>query len=68
MSDDDLRRYALDSKRQHDPALQAEQSDDAWPDRCALCHYTRHPCDVFELATIVLDLLERDRPDVEGPT
>lgn len=55
---DDLRRFALDEQRLHDPA---QQGADAWPDRCMHCHYTRHPCDVYELATIVLTLLDEGR-------
>ena len=56
---DQVRRYALDEQRLHDPA---QQGTDAWPDRCSHCHYTRHPCDVYELATIVLALIDREAP------
>jgi hypothetical protein len=55
LTDDELRAYALDSQAQHDPSKQ----DDNPYERCAHCHYTRHPCDVFDLATAVLQLLDR---------
>ena len=54
-TDDELRQFALEEARLHDPA----QQDDNPYDRCAHCHYTRHPCSVFELAQIVLALLDR---------
>lgn len=56
---DDLRRFALDCQQQHDPA---QQEDNPY-DRCALCHFTRHPCDVYDLATAVLWLLDEGRTD-----
>ena len=64
-SDDALRRYALETQRMHDPAQQGDviASIEPFPGRCALCHYTRHPCDVYELASVVLALLDRGRPD-----
>jgi hypothetical protein len=58
-NDDELRRYALDEQRLHDPANQ----DGNNYERCEHCHYTRHPCDVHELATAVLFLLDRGRTD-----
>ena len=58
-SDDDIRRYALYSQRQHDPDRQRGNSYA----RCMHCHYTRHPCDVYDLATTVLMLLDRGRTD-----
>lgn len=60
-NDDQLRRYALDEQRLHDPEQQDQSA--AFPNRCAHCHYTRHPCDVHELATAVLWLLDRGRTD-----
>jgi hypothetical protein len=57
-NDDELRRYALDEQRLHDPANQDHNYE-----RCEHCHYTRHPCDVYELATAVLYLLDRGRTD-----
>lgn len=60
-SRDDLRRYALVTQRQHTPE---NQGKDHWPNRCALCHYTSHPCDVYDLATAVLWLLDDGRTDV----
>jgi len=54
-TDDELRSYALDSLKLHDPKLQEGNGYD----RCEHCHYTRHPCDVYELAQIVLSLLAR---------
>lgn len=32
--------------------------------RCMHCSYTRHPCSTYELATIILALLDRGRTDV----
>ena len=59
MTDDELRRYALGSMKLHDPA----QQEGNGYERCEHCHYTRHPCDVYELAQIVLALLDRGRTD-----
>ena len=58
-SRDDLRRYALDEQRMHDPVKQAHGYD-----RCEYCHYTRHPCSVHDLATAVLWLMDEGRTDV----
>lgn len=55
---DDMRRFALDEQRLHDPA---QQGLDAWPNRCALCNYTRDPCSTYDLATMVLALLDEGR-------
>lgn len=57
-SRDDLRRYAIYAQRQHNPAFQKNGYD-----RCEHCHYTRHPCDVYDLATAVLWLLDDGRTD-----
>lgn len=38
----------------HDPALQEGNAYE----RCALCHYTRHPCDVHDLACLALQQRE----------
>ena len=46
---------AIEAQQAHDPAQQVDNGYE----RCALCSYTRHPCDVYELATIVLTLLGR---------
>ena len=59
MTDDDLRRFALEEQSLHDPSKQEGNGYE----RCAHCHYTRHPCSTYELATAVLQLLDRDRPD-----
>lgn len=56
--DDALRREALDAQRRHDPV---NQGTDFWPNRCAICHYTHHPCETYDLATTVLMLLDRGR-------
>jgi len=53
--DDDLRGFALEAQLQHDPT----QQDGNPYKRCEHCHYTRHPCDVYDLATAVLALLDR---------
>jgi hypothetical protein len=57
-TDDQLRRYALDEQRLHNPKNQGHNYE-----RCEHCHYTRHPCDVYELASCVLFLLDRGRTD-----
>jgi hypothetical protein len=59
---DELRRFALGAQQQHDPA---QQGDNPY-ERCEHCHYTRHPCDTYELATAVLQLLDSGRPDGPG--
>jgi hypothetical protein len=59
LTDDQLRRYALDTQAMHDPAKQEGHNYE----RCEHCHYTRHPCDAYDLATAVLQLLDRGRPD-----
>ena len=59
LTDDELRRYALDEQRLHDPARQEGNPYE----RCELCHYTRHPCSTHDLATAVLQLLDRGRTD-----
>ena len=59
LTDDELRRYALETQLLHDPSRQENNPYG----RCALCHYTRHPCEVYELATAVLQLLDRGAPD-----
>lgn len=52
---DARRRAALVVLRDaHDPALQPHTYD-----RCALCSYTRHPCDVHELTDELLGLYDR---------
>ena len=62
MSDDDLRLFAQATLNDHTPA---NQGDNPY-ERCALCHYTRHPCDPYDLAAAVLWLL--DRYDTESVT
>jgi hypothetical protein len=59
LTDDELRRHALEIQMMHDPRKQENNPYG----RCALCHYTRHPCEVFELATAVLQLIDRGAPD-----
>ena len=54
MSMDELRQYATFAMAQHDPA----QQEGNGYNRCEHCHYTRHPCDVYELASAVLRLLD----------
>lgn len=55
-SDDEIRRFATGARDQHDPT---KQGDVGFPGRCAHCNFTRHPCDTFDLASIVLALLDR---------
>ena len=50
--------YALDEQRIHDPQNKITTTSGA-----STAHYTRHPCDVYELATCVLYLLDRGRTD-----
>lgn len=60
MTEDELRLYAVSLQNLHDAAQQTHGYD-----RCEHCDYTRHPCDTFEMATAVLELLtqtERTRP------
>ena len=53
---DDLRRFAEDELARHTPVNQERNGYN----RCAECHYTRHPCDVYDLAAAVLRLLDRE--------
>ena len=53
-SPDDMRRFATESRDRHDPAKQEGNGYE----RCDQCHYTRHPCDVHDLATMVLALID----------
>ena len=53
---DDLRAFAQDELDRHTPANQENNGYE----RCALCHYTRHPCDVYDLAAAVLRLLDKN--------
>lgn len=48
-----LALLALEIRTAHDPTTQANGYA-----RCELCHYTRHPCDAFEMADGVLSLLD----------
>ncbi len=50
---EELRRDAQAVKDAHDPA---QQPDNGY-ERCALCHYTRHPCDAYDMANAALVLL-----------
>ena len=62
MNDADLRVFAQAAIDQHTPANQRLQGGEGVGDnpydRCALCHFTRHPCDVYDLAAGVLRLLD----------
>lgn len=51
---DEMREYATAARAQHDPANQEGNPYE----RCELCHFTRHPCDVHDLASMVLALLD----------
>jgi hypothetical protein len=53
-TDEEMRQYAEGERDLHDPANQ-----DHGYDRCEYCHYTRHPCSVNDLASMVLALLDR---------
>lgn len=54
-SDDEVRSYATQERDAHTP----ENQEHNGYERCALCHYTRHPCSVHDLASMVLALLDR---------
>jgi len=59
-NNEQLREFAQAMLTSHDPA---NQEDNGY-ERCALCHFTRHPCDVYDLAAAVLRLLDRLPPGV----
>jgi hypothetical protein len=54
MTRDEMRAFATFARDQHDPANQEGNPYE----RCEHCHYTRHPCDVHDLAVMVLTLLD----------
>ena len=55
MTDEELRKpQAGHVAAEHDPKNQNHGYE-----RCALCGYVRHPCDTYDLAVAVLDLLDR---------
>jgi len=54
-----IRAAVLETQQRHDPA---NQGDVGFPGRCALCSFTRHPCEIHELATLCLLLLDERRP------
>ena len=54
-TDDEMREYVEQERVLHDPA----QQEGNGYDRCEHCHYTRHPCSVHDLASMVLGLLDR---------
>lgn len=53
---EEVRLYAEGARDQHTPS---NQQDNPY-DRCAHCHFTRHPCEVYDLASLVLALIEVD--------
>jgi len=53
----DLIRQARHALYAHTPD---NQGADRWPDRCSLCHYTRHPCEVYDLAAGIIALTAGD--------
>jgi hypothetical protein len=56
MTDDDraeLRTFASHVVHEHDPANQNHRFE-----RCELCGFVRHPCETYELADAVLELLD----------
>ena len=57
-TNDELRVFAADMLAEHDPVNQGHTYE-----RCELCHYTRHPCDVFDLASATLKLLAEGSDD-----
>ena len=57
MTDEQLRLDAEGERDLHDPANQVGNGYE----RCEHCHYTRHPCTVYDLATTILELLDREQ-------
>lgn len=55
VTDEEIRAEALAIRDAHDPAQQVDNGYE----RCAHCHYTRHPCDAYDMADTVLQLLDR---------
>ena len=64
ISRDYLRRLGLQLRSEHDGRTQASvlASIDPHP-RCSVCHYTRHPCAIFEFTDAVLTALDQGAPD-----
>jgi hypothetical protein len=60
MGDEELRLFAQHTMDLHTP----EKQHHGYEGRCGECHFTRHPCDVFDLAAAVLRLLDRQQ---DGP-
>lgn len=61
----DARVFAESMRRDHDPIRQT-MSDGKTPnphDRCALCGYTRYPCDVYDMAALLLVALDEIQSD-----
>ena len=63
MTHDEIRKEAEAVLANHDPTLQ----DDNGYMRCALCHYTSHPCDAYDMADQVLKLLAATLPNGTKP-
>lgn len=61
MTDEELRAEAVNDRDLHDPA---KQEDNGY-ERCARCHFTRHPCETFFYADAVIKLLDR-APETEA--
>lgn len=53
----------VDMRRRHNPRHQEGNGYD----RCALCDYTRHPCDVHDLCTDWLELHDATTEDDTEP-
>lgn len=58
------RMWAIGLHHIHDPE---NQTDNPY-DRCKHCHYERHPCDIHDLAGIIIDLYERLEAATTDPT
>jgi hypothetical protein len=59
MDDSELRLFAVDCLGSHNPPEQILSDGDRNPyGRCMHCHFTRHPCDTYDLAAGVLRLLD----------
>lgn len=54
-TDAEVRADAHAVRDAHDPKLQKDNPYE----RCSLCHFTRHPCEAYEMADAVLRLLHR---------
>ena len=48
----EMREFAMSVKNDHDPLMQGHGYH-----RCERCNYSRHPCDTYDLACMLLAML-----------